>query len=170
MAQADGQNCDPLDIGETIYRSSLGNYSYKNALVVEKQNRVAGMLLSFAMPAGSGREEKSRPDSKNPNVFAPYMYLEEPDSWYICGIAFYPEHRGQGLGTLLMYEVEVLAIKNHYSKLSLVAFENNTRSVHLYKKMGYQIVDHAPIVPHPLIPYTGQALLMLKQIKDKPAI
>lgn len=162
--QAKQQGCEPLDIGETLYQNSEGDYSYKNATVIEKDDAIAGMLLTFAMLPGSARDESNRPSENDKNVFSPYMYLEEPGSWYICGIAFYPEYRGQGLGTTLMQLAERQAKQKRFNKLSLVAFEKNTGSVRLYERLGYQVVDQAPIVPHPLIHYTGDALLMVKDL------
>ncbi|MEJ2142372.1 MAG: GNAT family N-acetyltransferase [Gammaproteobacteria bacterium] len=162
--QAEQQGCEPLDIGEATYQQSEGDYSYRNAIMVEKDGLIAGMLLSFAMPSAPVRDDNNRPDKYADNVFAPYMYLEEPGSWYICGIAFYPRYRGQGLGTKLLKIAEQQASDNGYHKLSLVAFKENTGSVRLYERLGYKTVDWAPIVPHPLIHYTGDALLMVKEI------
>ena len=122
------------------------------------------MLLTFAMSPSAVRNESNRPNRDDNNVFAPYMYLEEPNSWYICGIAFYAEHRGQGLGTELMQLAEQQAMENGFTKLSLVAFKENGGSVRLYERLGYQVVDWAPIVTHPLIHYTGDALLMVKGV------
>ena len=163
--QAQQQGCEPLEIGESIYKKDKGDYSYKNAIIVERDNKIAGMLLSFAMPGATTRDETNRPKADDSNIFAPYIYLEEPNSWYVCGIAFYPQHRGQGLGTTLMQLSEQQARDNEFKKLSLVAFEENHGSVRLYERLGYQAVDWAPIVPHPLIHYTGKALLMTKDVE-----
>jgi ribosomal protein S18 acetylase RimI-like enzyme len=51
-----------------------------------------------------------------------------------------------------------------FSKLSLVAFEQNTGSVRLYERLGYRVVDSAPVVPHPMIHYSGDALLMTRLV------
>lgn len=162
--QAQKEHCDALDIGENTYRQDEGNYSWRNAVVVEKNREVAGMLLAFGMPDGPIRDTTNRPSNDAKNVFAPYIYLEEPNSWYICGIAFYPEHRGQGLGSQLMQLAEEQAKQHGFKKLSLVAFEQNEGSVRLYRRLGYEVVDEAPVIAHPLIHYSGKALLMVKMI------
>lgn len=162
--QAKKENCQPLDIGEQTYQNSNGDYSWRNCTIVEKDNKVAGMLLAFAMPDAATRDPAKRPTANDKNVFAPYMYLEEPNSWYICGVAFYPEHRGQGLGTTLMQLANDQAKENGFNKLSLVAFEQNAGSVRLYERLGYQVIDHAPVIPHNLIHYTGDALLMMAKV------
>ncbi len=162
---AAAEGVEPIDIGERTYRNPDGDYSWRNCTVIEKDGKVAGMLLAFGMPAGEARDPDQRPTSDNVNVFAPYMYLEEPDSWYVCGVALYPEHRGQGLGTRLMQLANDQARQNGFEKVSLVAFAQNEGSVRLYQRLGYEIVDRAPIIPHPLIHYEGEALLMVTRLQ-----
>ena len=161
---AAAEGVEPLDIGERTYRNPEGDYSWRNCTIVEKDGKVAGMLLAFAMPKAAPRDPAQRPRMDDANVFAPYMYLEEPDSWYICGVAFYPEHRGQGLGTKLMSVANDQARQKGFKTLSLVAFAKNEGSVRLYKRLGYEVVDQAAVVPHPLIHYSGDALLMVSRM------
>ena len=159
------KQCSALDVGAETYRQPDGNYSYRHCLIAEVDDTVAGMLLTFPVSADCApRTDKSRPTERDSNVFAPYMYLEEPDSWYICGVALYPAYRGKGIGTQFMNMAELQAHDHGYAKLSLVAFEQNTGSVRLYQRLGFTIVDQAPVVPHPCIPYTGSALLMVKPL------
>ena len=160
------EGVEPLDIGERTYRNPDGNYSWRNCTIVEKNGKVAGMLLTFGMPVAEARDPRQRPTIDDANVFAPYMYLEEPDSWYVCGVALYPEHRGQGLGTRLMQLVNEQARQNGFEKVSLVAFAQNEGSVRLYQRLGYEIVDRAPIIPHPLIHHEGEALLMVSRLAE----
>jgi ribosomal protein S18 acetylase RimI-like enzyme len=162
--QAGLENCEPLDVGERIYRIPQPGFSYLSTIIVELDGDIAGMLLTFAIPDSNPRNSDHRPDVDQENVFAPYIYLEEPNSWYICGVAFYPQHRGKGLGSKLMSLANQQAIDNGFKTLSLIAFEENPGSVRLYQRLGYKIVDHAPIVPHHLIPYHGDAYLMTRAV------
>jgi ribosomal protein S18 acetylase RimI-like enzyme len=162
--QAREENCIALDIGERIYQIPQQGYSYTSATIVEKNGQTAGMLLTFSMPDSSPRNPENRPSAHDPNVFAPYVYLEEPNSWYICGVAFFPQYRGQGLGTEMMALANEQAKEKGFGKLSLVAFEQNIGSVRLYERLGYRVVDSAPVVPHPMIHYGGDALLMTRLV------
>ena len=162
--KAEKEDCDPIEIGERNYRSDQGNYSWRNAIIAEKNGVVTGMLLAFPMPPEPKRDPAKRPTSNAADIYAPYVYLEEPDSWYICGIAIYDRFRGQGLGTRLMEKTHQQARNNGFNKVSLAAFEENEASVRLYQRLGYRIVDHAPIVPHPMIHYSGNALLMVAEL------
>ncbi len=165
VEEAVAEGLEPLDIGERTYRNPDGDYSWRNCTMVEKDGKVAGMLLAFGMPAGEARDPRQRPSIDDANIFAPYMYLEEPDSWYVCGVALYPEHRGQGLGTRLMQLANDQARQNGFEKVSLVAFAQNKGSIRLYQRLGYEIVDKAPIIPHPLIHSEGEALLMVSRLR-----
>ena len=162
--QAREENCNPLDIGERIYKIPQQGYSYRSTTIVETNGQVCGMLLAFPMSDSSPRNPENRPSVDDDNVFAPYIYLEEPNSWYICGIAFYPQYQGQGLGTKMMAMANEQAKEAGFNQLSLVAFEENTGSVRLYKRLGYRVVDRAPIVPHPMIHTSGDALLMARLV------
>jgi ribosomal protein S18 acetylase RimI-like enzyme len=163
--QADIEHCDPLDIGERTYQNPEGDYSFTNSRILEINGEVAGMLLAFGMPEAEPRNPENRPAADDENVFAPYIYLEESNSWYICGVALYPQYRGQGLGTRLMDLANEQAKENGYTTLSLVAFEQNKGAVNLYDKLGYSVVDQAPIVPHSLIRYEVIALLMVRSVE-----
>ncbi|MFQ5551552.1 MAG: GNAT family N-acetyltransferase, partial [Gemmatimonadales bacterium] len=103
-------------------------------------------------------EEESNP------VLAPYSKLEEDDSYYICGMALFPEHRGRGIGSRLLALAEEHARDKGFDKLSLLVFEQNTGAKRLYDRADYREVGRAPVYPHPLIHYTGDALLMVKKI------
>ncbi|MFQ5761318.1 MAG: GNAT family N-acetyltransferase [Acidiferrobacterales bacterium] len=92
-------------------------------------------------------------------VLAPYS-LEAPGSWYICAMALFPEFRGQGLGTKLLAIARSQAQDRGFNELSLLAFEQNTGAVRFYERNGFKTVDRTTVVPHELIQYTGDVLLM----------
>ena len=158
--------CDrtALDIGARIYASEEGDYSYRNCCIAEVADRRAGMLLGFPMPARDPSDVVSPPPFDGTDVFAPYKYLEAPDTWYICGVALLPEYRGRGIGAGLMQMARQQARTHGYTQLSLVVFEENTAAVRLYRRLGYETIKRAPIVPHPLIRASGDALLMVAPV------
>jgi ribosomal protein S18 acetylase RimI-like enzyme len=159
-AKANG-NKTALDIGAENYSSGEGDYSYRNCFIAEQSQQLAGMLLSFAMNAREPDDIVSAPPFDNTDVFAPYKYLEEPESWYICGVAVTPEYRGRGIGRGLMNTARKQAIIHGYDRLSLVVFEENRTAIRLYQDLGYKVVKRAPVVPHPLIRCSGDVLLMV---------
>jgi ribosomal protein S18 acetylase RimI-like enzyme len=158
-AQAAGDRT-PLDIGAGVYASEEGDYSYRNCCIAELTDRRAGMLLAFPMPARDASDVVS-PPFNGTDVFAPYKYLEAPGTWYICGVAVHPDYRGRGIGAELMQMARQQARQHGYKQLSLVVFEENTVAVGLYRRLGYETIKRAPIIPHPLIRASGDALLMV---------
>ena len=159
-AQAAG-DCTALDIGAGIYASETGDYSYRNCCIAEIADRRVGMLLGFPMPARNPSDVVSPPPFDGTDVFAPYKYLEAPDTWYICGVALLPDYRGRGIGAELMQMARQQALQHGYKQLSLVVFEENTDALRLYRRLGYETIKRAPIVSHPLIRASGNALLMV---------
>ncbi|MBT6884572.1 MAG: GNAT family N-acetyltransferase, partial [Rhodospirillaceae bacterium] len=90
--------------------------------------------------------------------------LERAPSLYIAGIACYPEYRGQGIGSLLIQSFGVYYMNDNMAEYSLITFEENDASVRLYQRLGFEIVARRPIVPHDLIQYKGDALLMVRDV------
>ena len=117
-----------------------------------------GMLVAFPMQVDPS-EEESDP------VLAPYSKLEEDNSYYICGMALFPDYRGRGIGTRLLALGEEHARDKSFKKVSLIVFEQNTGAKQLYDRTGYHEVRRGSIYPHPLIHYTGDAILMVKEIE-----
>lgn len=150
-----------LDIGAAMYASEAGDYSYRNCCLAEVSGRPAGMLLSFPLHARDPADTVSPPPFDGSDVFAPYKYLEAPETWYICGVAVLPGYRGHGMGTKFMQIAGQQARDHGYNRLSLVVFEENAPALSLYHRLGYEIIDRAPVVPHPLIRCSGDALLMV---------
>lgn len=160
IAQASGEK-SALDIGADNYASDDGDYRYRNCFIAELSCIPVGMILSFAMNSREPSDIVSPPPFDGNDIFAPYKYLEEPDSWYICGVAVMQEHRGRGIGRELMQVARKQAIKYGYDRLSLVVFEENRAAISLYQGLGYKVIKRAPVVPHSLIRCSGDALLMV---------
>ena len=149
---------DILKVGQRRYEREESLFSYCNCHVVESDGEVIGMLVAFPMHVDPAEEEETDP------VLSPYSKLEEDNSYYICGMALIPEHRGTGIGTQLLQLAEQHARQNGFSKLSLIVFEQNVGAKHLYDRFGYKEVKREAIYPHPLIHYSGDAILMVKSL------
>ncbi len=148
---------DILEIGRQRYEREDTAFSYRNCTVVEDRGKVIGMLVAFPMHIDPS-EQESDP------VLAPYSKLEEDNSYYICGMALIPEYRGHGIGSRLLTLAEQQARERGFGKLSLIVFEQNSGAKRLYDKAGYREVTREPVCPHPLIHYSGDAILMVKEI------
>jgi len=118
------------------------------------------MLVAFPMPEPSDSDENAETDP----VLAPYGKLEQYKSFYICGMAVFPEYRGMGIGTKFLEIAERKAKELNLTQLSLIVFEGNTGAKKLYERHGFRETARELIVPHELIRHTGYALLMVKKI------
>jgi ribosomal protein S18 acetylase RimI-like enzyme len=148
---------DPLAVGIRRYAREGVDFSYENCVVADDDGSVVGMINAFPV-RGSGE-----PASEEDPVLRPYAELEAPDSLYISGIALLPPYRGQGIGTRMMTAMRERARAEALPRLSLIAFAENVASVRLYERLGYSIVDRRAVVPHPLIQYGGDAVLMVAE-------
>ena len=94
-----GPGEDPLEVGERRYARDDSVFSYKNCVVAEHNGEVIGMLVAFPMETEPDPDE---PEGEEDPVLAPYGELERPGSYYVCGMALFPEHRGRGLGARML--------------------------------------------------------------------
>ena len=150
---------DILDVGRRRSEREDSAFSCRNCTVAVLEDEIIGMLVAFPM-----RVDREAAQEKFDPVLAPYNMLEEDNSFYICGIAFFPSYRNRGLDTRFLELAENHAREKKLLKLSLIAFEQNEGARRLYKRHGYRKVAPQPAVPHPLIHYGGDALLMVKPV------
>jgi ribosomal protein S18 acetylase RimI-like enzyme len=148
---------DLLEVGRRRYEREGTLFSYQNCKLVEAHGSVVGMLVAFPMEVDESYEETDP-------VLVPYSVLEEDQSYYICGMAVDEEHRGKGVGSSLLDEAERTCRALGLAKLSLLVFSQNVGACRLYERHGYAEKRRHPVVPHPLIHYTGDALLMVKYL------
>lgn len=146
-----------LDVGEARYARENTDFSYQNCKLLERDGAAIAMLVAFPIHVDPDYVETDI-------VLRPYSVLEEDNSYYICGVAVERTERGKGVGKRLMQEAERDARAKGFDKLSLVVFEQNKVAYELYLKLGYKEVMRERIVPHPLIHYTGDALLLVKKL------
>ncbi|MGC3940930.1 GNAT family N-acetyltransferase [Roseobacter sp. EG26] len=152
----------PLDVGIERARRQSGGFSYRNAILAEAFDQVAGMVLTYPieiMPQES-------PDDL-PDPIAPFVELEKQSvgSWFVNALAVFPEFRGLGIGTALMEEVEHAAHRRGYDRLSIQVYEQNVGAVRLYEHLGYIAISQARVRCHPCQPYySGDVVLLEKQV------
>lgn len=170
--QADYPSLSLIEIGTKRYAEDQTDFSYRNCVVVECDD-VIGMMVTFPIQASEAESEhnsevanNSEVSSSETNVLAPYycLKLKALETWYIAGLALFPEFRVQGIGTQLLSIARQQAQKQRFQKLSLLAFEQNERAVKLYKRNGFEVIECMSVVPHELIHYTGNVLLMTAPI------
>jgi len=151
---------DILDVGERRYSNEELLFSYKNCIAAEYEGEIIGMLVAFPMYLPEGPNAANEPDP----VLAPYAKLEKDSSYYIMGVAVFPEYRGKGIGTMFLELAAGKARECGLSQLSLIVFEQNEGAKRLYERHGFYEITREAVVPHGLIHHTGYALLMVKDL------
>jgi len=159
LAQAGGPGEDPLEVGECRYAREDTVFSYKNCVVAEHNGEMIGMPVAFPMET---EPEPGEPEGEEDPVLTPYGELERPGSYYVCGMALFPEHRGLGARMLGLAREE--ARRRGLAEMSLIVFEQNAGAKRLNERHGFREVARRPVVPHQLIRYTGDALLMVAEV------
>jgi len=159
-AKMAGPGEDPWAVGRQRAQRTEGGFSYKNAVVMEADGRVAAGLISYKLP-----DEPAPIDYDTmPAMFVPLQELENmaPGTWYLNVLATYPEFRGQGLGTRLLAVAEQLAAAAGAKGLSLIVFGSNIGARRLYERLGYREVGQRPIVKEDWDCPAGSAVLLVK--------
>ena len=155
----------PIEIGEQCYARENTAFSYQNCVVAEDGGAVIGMLETFAIPEETDEDHAGEDAEADPNdPLAPYVDLDVPGSWYILGVAVEPDHQDHGLGTTFLDIARRQARERGLDTMSLIVFSQNTGALRLYEREGFTVVDSRPVIPHPLIEYTGEALLMTAKV------
>ncbi len=153
---------DILDVGARRYAREDIDFSYQNVTVAMLGERIIGMMAAYAMRPRERAADES--DSDVDPVLLPYFKLEQPNSYYISGMALFPAYRGKGIGTRLLALAAEQARARNLTQLSLIVFEQNTGAKHLYERCGFREITREPVVPHPLIHHTGDALLLVRDV------
>ena len=132
-----GPGGDPWAVGRERALRETGAFSFRNAVVLERDGRAAAGLIGYPLP---DRPEPI-PDSMPP-MFVPLQELENlaPGTWYVNVLAAYPTHRGQGLGTALLAVADKLAAEAGSRGLSIIVSDANTGARRLYERTGYREV------------------------------
>ncbi len=130
--------------------------SYEHVVFAETENQIIGMYSTFT-------ETQQRTFSEEPLqraakkhalrlniariVFAPFWRILEtiPEGdCYVQGIAIEPKHRGAGIGSLLMRDIEARAKAKGASRLSLDVSAKNEGAKRLYKRLGMEECSNWP--------------------------
>ena len=176
--QDENPGLSPLEIGIARTADPDNIFGYKRCTIAELSGEVVGMMVTFPInesssendqtdtsPTDPNAAEPQEPKQVEPDVLAPYA-LEKANTWYICALAVFPEYRGQGIGSEFLNIAQKQAQREGYSELSLLCFDQNVGAKRLYQRRGFTTIDRTPVVPHDLIHYTGDILLMTAQVEQ----
>ena len=122
-------------------------YSFKRALVLEKDGVIEGVAYSY--PA--------KDEEKIDEAWEKLLATNEPlfkdketmgDEWYLDSLAVRKEARGRGYGTQLLEAVYQLAYENHAPCVGLNVDKENTKAARLYHHLGFKKVGETMLSSH----------------------
>ena len=130
-----GPQADPFAYGLARAARDSGGFSWRNTVVATVDGRVAGCLISYVLP------DRPRPTADLPPLVVPLQQLENlcPGRIYISGLAVYPDHRGRGIGQML------LSLLSHLPTCLIVGDANGAARA-LYARLGYVTTARRPAV------------------------
>lgn len=152
----DGQ--DPWEIGRA---RQAGKASEGQIVVVDTGDGAVAGLTGY----GIGSEPEPMGEDFPP-LFRPLQELENetPDSWYVNVLACYPEHRGQGLGSLLLKTAERIGEAEGLQRMSVIVADNNTGARRLYERHGYTEAATRPCVREGWVTDIENWVLLMKGV------
>lgn len=129
----DGESA--LDVGVARARRETGSFSYRNAIVIERDGEAAGCLIGYAIPE---QPEPIPPDF--PALVRPLQELENlaPGTWYVNVLAVRPQHRGHGLGGKLLDLADAFGQDAGCRGMSVIVADRNADARRLYERCGYR--------------------------------
>jgi ribosomal protein S18 acetylase RimI-like enzyme len=126
---------DPWAVGRERAARETGAFSWRNAVIMELEQRPAACLIGYALPDAP---EPMPPGM--PAMFVPLQELENlaPATWYVNVLAAYPEQRGKGCGAALLGLAGRLAADGGQRGSSIIVADTNTGARRLYERCGYR--------------------------------
>ena len=134
---------DAWDVGRRRAAREDGSFSYRNAVIIEREGQCAGALIGYVIPDAP---EPIPPDM--PAMFVPLQELEDlaPATWYVNVLAVRPGFRKVGLGTELLGMAQRIARALDKRGLSVIVSDANTGARRLYERCGYRERAERPMV------------------------
>jgi len=131
-------------------------FGHEHALMAEEEGGVRGMLLGYAGQAKGAQDLRTglalllllRSDMvrRLPALLKSQSAVGRirRDEYYISNVAVYPEHRGRGIGALLVARARDEAGRAGASRMVLDVETDNPDAQRLYQRLGFAVVSETP--------------------------
>ena len=144
--------------------------SYEHCLIAQEGSQTAGMIYAFPSDRLEGAPSDPRVTPQGLGFLSPaneLFHQIKGSSYYISALAVYPEFRGTGTGRRLIAAAASDALRMGFPALSLLSFEQNDLATPLYRRLNFEVTARSRVIPHPLMRYTGDLLLMTRQLQPE---
>jgi len=146
---------ETYEIIAEAYVKSNNDYSYENALMIEYNNEVVGMVSGYTKSEKECFKKKVLSQSSKGSKFKILMFSfigrilsrflgPRKDDFYIQAIAINNQLRGKGLGQKLLEHITEKAIEKGSKTLSLDVSSKNAKAIKSYNKFGMIVSSKWP--------------------------
>lgn len=144
------------------FRREDSIFNYRNCQVARE--RRGGPVVAHLISYPADRAAAEQPDPLIPpprlNFWRPLRTLSAAGTYYLSSLAVLPAYQHRGLGRALLALSRCRARAAGFDLLSLHVFEANRQALKLYRAFGFAEAGRAPSVPHRLIRFSGELLLL----------
>jgi ribosomal protein S18 acetylase RimI-like enzyme len=146
---------DLIAVGARRAARDEGSFSWRNAVIAELGDRVAGGMVGYRIA------EIPEPVEEAPAMARPLIELENeaPGTWYVNVLATYPWARGRGVASALLRHAAEAA---EGAPLSLIVADGNAGARRLYEGFGFVERARRPIVDEGCESASREWVLMLR--------
>ncbi len=154
-----GPGASAIAVGRARARRPEGSFSHANAWVAECDGAVLGMAFGYPLRDDAAAASDL---ARLPANVRPFVELEAyaPGSFYLNGLATFPEARRRGLGRRLLSEAFARAAVAGCPTVSLTMFEGNVAAAALYRRFGFAECGRRPALTDPRHHPRGDVLLL----------
>ncbi|WEX87289.1 GNAT family N-acetyltransferase [Sinorhizobium garamanticum] len=126
--------------GRNKLREDAGRGTWRDAIVAEVEDEIAGVAVSYAIDPSVHDIEAKHP------VLVPLLTLQKQvvGHWFIDSLGVYKHRRGEGIGRALL-EHEIARAGS--APVSLITESHNERAQALYRINGFEEVVRIEAVP-----------------------
>ncbi|OCW56548.1 hypothetical protein AWJ14_16510 [Hoeflea olei] len=155
-----GASNRPLEFGRDGYAFVEGPFSWRNALVAEVDDMVAGMSLSFELTGGDDDTDELKNDPALKTIEA--LKARAVGTRFIDTVAVYTRFRGRGIGRALV----AAELDRAAGPSSIITDDANSTALDLYRSLGFVEQARAPLIAFPDHPAADAWVLLMRPARD----
>lgn len=155
----------PVELLAEFLRDADGCYSYRNTTIAETEGRLVGMAVSYdSVHHGINDSMRTFFPSGRLILLEDLFASRVEKSLYIDALAVHENYRGKGAARGLLDEAKQKAQNMDLGSLSLIAFNENSIALNLYRSFGFEKVKDIRFEGHELVRYSGNAALLVCEV------
>jgi ribosomal protein S18 acetylase RimI-like enzyme len=137
------------------------HYSYANTVIVQIENKVVGMALSFPASGLIFNEQIKQYYSAEQFQYIQYFADNKlKDSWHLDAICIDSEYRGNGVGKQLLETVKRQAGYYKFPIVEVFVFASNAGAIRFYQRNGFVVCKQIDVNNHEFLNDKGPLVLM----------